>query len=694
MDSTDGGGVTRLNLNPLRFNIFPSYQGDYAVLKDFFTRCIFEDERGRIWIGTHNNGLIIYDPKDGSLKNYKHRAGDPFSLPHNSVGAILRDQDENIWIGHGKGLSRFDEQNNRFSHVPIQLHANAGDTENNVYQLKQLSSGELMMATFYGLYSFRKDGKGLYYGTNWKNYSSTVAGIQELPNGDVWVASQLYGLFQVRPENSQVDYGPRFFNRLNLRSIHQDESEPQILWLCSGSGLIRFDTRTNDYKLYSEDHGIPGSFVYGMVEDDNHNYWLSTNSGLCFFDRENESFQNFTVRDGLQSNEFNTGAFHKGASGILYFGGIKGLNWFKTGAEQTNHNPPRSGIISIRANELPVHNDSAFQKTRSLSLAYHQNDLAFEFAVFDYSSPEANKVQYKLEGWDKDWVTTYSKTSRYSNLPPDSYVLKLRASNSGNYWGEEDTVTIIITAPFWRRRWFYISLAIFFLGGVIGITRIIAQRKLNRKLQELEKQHAVMQERERIRKDMHDDLGSGLSKIAILSELAKQNTPQDEFTKRQLDKISESSRQLVDNLGELIWSNNPANDNLPKFFWYLREHLGAMFEGTNVVLRITLPEFIPDVQVKAEWRRNIFLIVKESLHNVLKHAKASEVAVTIGVKMGSLFISIQDNGCGFDVEKKKDSGNGLSNMNNRIMECAGVLTISSIPGQGSKVTLEASFTHS
>jgi signal transduction histidine kinase len=227
------------------------------------------------------------------------------------------------------------------------------------------------------------------------------------------------------------------------------------------------------------------------------------------------------------------------------------------------------------------------------------------------------------------------------------------------------------------------------VGGVVMTTRSYYKQKINRRLRELEKQQAILQERERISKDIHDDLGAGLSTIAILSELVKRNAKQDDFTEKHLNKISEASRQLIENLGELIWTHNPTNDSLLKFLWYLREHLSGMFEGTSTTFQILIPENISDRHLQVEWRRNIFLITKEALHNVLKHAQATLVDLTVYVNRDSLIITIRDNGIGFTREEKMGKGNGLGNMEKRAKACGAELIIESHPGKGTALTISA-----
>jgi len=439
---------------------------------------------------------------------------------------------------------------------------------------------------------------------------------------------------------------------------------------------------TRKYKVLNEADGIRGNMTYGLLEDDRHNYWFSTNAGLCFMDRKTGSIRLFTVKDGLQSNEFNGNAFHKGLSGTLYFGGVNGFNWFRSGAEASLQPPPQAAVTAVLVNNQPAHNDSLFHGTRQLVLPYHRNDLAFEMAVFDYSQPESNQVQYQLDGWEDQWITSPFMLVRYHNLPPGNYTFRVRGSSGGNPWGPEFTVNILIEAPFWMTSWFYTLAGVAFLVAVVAITRANARRKIAIKLQQLEKQKALLEERERISKDLHDDLGSGLSKIFIISEMTRKSGTRDqEFTQHQLEKISASSTELLTNLGNLVWSHNPANDSLGKLFAYMREHLGQLFDETNTSLTINLPEPGVDTLVPATWRRNVYLSAKEALHNVVKHAQATSASLTVAILENTLSITVRDNGIGFDTQSMA-TGNGMGNMKKRVQDCGGRMKVTSDPGEG------------
>jgi signal transduction histidine kinase len=163
----------------------------------------------------------------------------------------------------------------------------------------------------------------------------------------------------------------------------------------------------------------------------------------------------------------------------------------------------------------------------------------------------------------------------------------------------------------------------------------------------------------------------------------------DEYTAKQLGKISEVSRALISSFEELIWSHNPVNDSLQKLLWYVRERLGDLFEGTGTEFRISFPEDIPDTPLLAEKRRNVFLVIKELLHNVLKHAGATHAELKVTISEGRISVTVQDNGVGFDPAAKADTGYGLGNMKKRMKACDGDLKIESGVGKGTRVTLMA-----
>jgi signal transduction histidine kinase len=215
-----------------------------------------------------------------------------------------------------------------------------------------------------------------------------------------------------------------------------------------------------------------------------------------------------------------------------------------------------------------------------------------------------------------------------------------------------------------------------------AVVRYIAQRNLKEKILRLEKEQAIEKERNRIARDMHDDLGSGLTKIAILSEVVKTQLQQPDKAREQLENISVSSRELVDNMQDIIWVLNPKNDTLESLASYLREYALKFFEPFETKVQFKYPEEIPAVKLTEEQRRNIFLIIKESFNNIAKHAECSRVILQLEKINMQINFMIEDDGKGFNSSNTRAFGNGLQNMKNRMEQINGYYIIHSQPGKG------------
>ncbi len=307
-----------------------------------------------------------------------------------------------------------------------------------------------------------------------------------------------------------------------------------------------------------------------------------------------------------------------------------------------------------------------------------------------YNNPFRNQYYYQLQGIDSAWRYAGNKGEvQYANLSPGKYTIVLKAATS-NETESANTITLhfIIHPPYWKTWWFITLtiLAISFLFFVV--VRYISQRNLKEKLLLLEKEQAVEKERNRISRDMHDDLGSGLTKIAIMSEVVKKQIHEPEKARQQLENISESSRELVDSLQDIIWVLNPRNDTLDNLAAYIREYGLKFFEPFGINIIYNYPENFSRQKLSEETRRNIFLVAKESFNNIAKHAWANKVEISIVQTSSLLTLTIHDDGKGFAPDKVRQFSNGLTNMKNRIEQVGGIYTITSEQGKGSLTTIE------
>lgn len=250
-----------------------------------------------------------------------------------------------------------------------------------------------------------------------------------------------------------------------------------------------------------------------------------------------------------------------------------------------------------------------------------------------------------------------------------------------------DKFSIHVMPPWYRTSWAYSLYAVLVLGLTGGSIRYVGVRKLKRRIEQLEREQALEHERRRISADMHDEVGARLTEIGILSELARKDIGNRGKAEEHVQKISQASREVIANIGEIIWAIDTRNDSLDDLVAYLRQYTSKYFEATSIQCEFDIPEKIPTTHFSAEKRRNIFLVVKEALHNIVKHSKATSVRISASFSGGALEIHVEDNGQGFDTKELSRFGNGLRNMATRMNDVGGSLEISSKQGQGTKVTI-------
>jgi len=328
---TDGGGVSKLDLKPPKFNLFPLNEGDYPFLKDYFIKCFYEDDYVKIWFGTHSSGFNIYNPRTGDVKNYNIQPAKSKGLPGSVISGIFKSKRGSIWIATSMGICAFNKNSNTFTTIKITDGPKLNEHNNFVYKIIELDNGDMVAATFYGLMVIKK-ANGVFTGAFCKPKPESnifMTDVVEMNDHSFWASSPLYGIIHYKRLGNDFVILEKQLPLIDLRSIHKDEKNGNVLWVCTGIGLIKYNTLTRGQTLYNEKNGMANSYVYGVLEDEQHNFWMSTNMGICFFNRKENTFQNFTANDGLQSNEFNTQSFYKGKSGNIYFGGIQGFNWFK-----------------------------------------------------------------------------------------------------------------------------------------------------------------------------------------------------------------------------------------------------------------------------------------------------------------------------------------------------------------------------
>lgn len=275
----------------------------------------------------------------------------------------------------------------------------------------------------------------------------------------------------------------------------------------------------------------------------------------------------------------------------------------------------------------------------------------------------------------------------YANLPAGYYRFRLNEVSVTGIPGEAETsLPIEVPLAFWRTPWFWVSVATLLLAAGAGSWRYVIWRQKRQQMQRLEQHLALDRERLRIAQDIHDDLGARVTQISLLSAMAEGKTSLPEEARTEFGKVSQMTRDLVSALYETVWAVNPENDNLDALANYLCQMSNQYCSQARLRCRLEIPDSPPAIPLTSQVRHNLIMAVKEAIHNVVKHARATEVRLRIAYEASALRISIHDDGCGFDTATLPP-GNGLGNLQGRLQDIGGSFTIESRLGAGTTVSL-------
>ena len=544
------GGVNKFAINE-PFILFQHQAYNPHSLNHNFVMAIFEDADDNVWIGTLGGGVNKFARKEETFTHFQHQADNPHSLSNNNAWSIFEDSHGTLWIGTGNGLNKFNREEETFIRYQNQadnLYSISNNIANSIFED---SDGTLWISTGGGLNQFdRKQETFTCFQHQADNpYSlshNNVRLIFEDSGDNLWIGTEGGGLNQFDKKTgkfirfqTQAD-NPYSISNNFIRSIFEDSDGN--LWIGTlGGGLNKFTRKEKKFTHFREKDGLPNDIVYGILGDDNGNLWMSTNKGISKFNPKTGIFINYDEKDGLQSNEFNTGAFHKGKSGRMYFGGINGFNEFYPGRIRNNtyippvvitdfllfnKSVPVAGNVSEddpgkprkSANYHRFELEQHINFTRKITLDYTDYIFALEFSALNYRQPNKNQFAYQLENFDKDWIKTDYKNRRatYTNLPHGEYIFHVKASNDDGIWNHQGTsIKITILPPFWKTLWFQSLVLLVILAAIYGLYRLrvhnmkaqqvklekqVVDRtaELRQRQQELEKSWKVAEENSRV----------------------------------------------------------------------------------------------------------------------------------------------------------------------------------------------------
>jgi len=621
--------------------------------------CVTADGKGAVWIGTKEHAL--YRWSDGNFTRWTHADG----VVGREIHALLVDRNGDLWIGEEKPdiVQRLHDGKLETFPMPADIRIIRTMTED--------IAGNIWIGTSGG--SLIRISKGVVTDETSRTTGQqlSIRCLRATADGSLWIGYADDGLGWLKDGR---------FGRISAEQGFPDDSISQIIagdpgWLWFGGDHGIFKARQDDLEFLAAGRAAKVNYLrYGQSE-------------------------------GLFSLEANCGdspGALRSQDGRLWIPMQTALAIINPNRLSGDLPPPPVLLKKVVVDDqtvasyggvMPVRNGIDLQHPQAqLRLPPDHRRLEFEFSALSFSAPENIRFQYRLEGFDDHWIDGGTQRSAsYSRLTAGKYLFRVKACNSYGIWNKKGAALAFTVAPFfWQTWWFRLAALAMFTSLTAMTVRYISSRRVRMKLKLLEQQAALDKERARIARDIHDDLGSYLTEIVMLSEFALQDGSEPEKANKHLVEALATARQGIKSLDETVWAVNPRNDTLPHLIDYIGHFALQFLQRAGIRCRVDLPDHPTELTVPAAMRHNLFLAVKETLNNVVRHSGATEVEVGIKTARDLLRITITDNGQGFGRVQNDACADGLRNMRQRMEEIGGEFNIESAPGAGTRVLLMVS----
>jgi signal transduction histidine kinase/ligand-binding sensor domain-containing protein len=639
------------------------------------------------WYG---QGLSFFDKNLNLLHSIHHVPENKTELNNSQISGLDLDNKGNLWIATFNGLVNYSLQRQQTRAYYTKENAGLATNRLNDVWWNEMEQ-EVWTANYDAGITRLNLSTGQVVQLNSKNNSfftnDLVWGFYKDNQGRVWVLTNA-GLMMYNPATHAwsswrtIQHNGKKMELGNAHVILQDSRG--YVWLGTENGLFIYIHQQWYYK--GLEHGLPERMVNGLAEDRQGNIWVAFNHALVCWNAHTGSSFVLSTSHGILLPSIHSIIGNR-ILDKMYVCTENSL--VEIHKNQLLQNPASAPKVYL--DKFVVNGKNYFTQTRGFDIekknfAYDENNVEIDFITPHIGEIGLLLYSYRVE--KGAWSTpAENKQLILPRLAPGTHRIEIKATADGVHWSEQPLlIQFAIHPPFWATWWFRTMVITLLLIIIIWWVRFLSTRKMKLKILELEKQQAIEKERNRLSRDMHDDLGSGLTKISILSEVVKKKIDPNPQVENYLENISDSSRELVQNLNNIIWALNPGNDRLQALLAYTREYAARFLEGCQVNFEYQNSLHSFDQPVTEQVKRNLFLVIKESLNNAVKHGKPTLVKLWVELKNGNqLCIRLEDNGVGF-TPTNATLGNGLKNMEKRMREIGGSFSIHAIT-QGTVTTI-------
>lgn len=656
---------------------------------------LLEDETDALWVGTLGGGINRLDPRSGEVRRFRSGIGSWSDPGDDWIWSIADAGKGKIWIGTARGLGLLDPTRRPALQV-LPLPGMPPTPISGVYALLADGGGGVWIARGGTLMRRTADGRVTTLPVEITGMIHTLRAHGPL----LWIGTTV-GLLRY----DTVTGATRWFRHDagDTTSVSDDLivslhlATDGALWVGTQNGLNRLASDASDFEHFDEDPPVAGTLIQSILESSDRHLWLGTNRGLVRFDPAGppgRRTRRFGPTSGIGNLEFNRTAAWQGRDGTFFFGGDQGVTQFHPDDLRDNPFVPPVVLTTVaRARRAGTVTTRHQAPQDTVVLTPEDVTVTFTFAALDFSNPALNHYAWRLEGFDPRWsLPGTARSATYTNLPPGMYTLRVRGSNDDGRWNETGlAVPVLVEPAYWETVWFRAGLFGLALLLASGATAVVQRGRHRRAVQAMAYHQALAAERARISRDMHDEIGAGITEIAMLSEFALRRDDAGTTRAAPWQAIAERARSLIGTIGEIIWAITPEHDAADRLAPYLREYASDFLEAAGLRGELHFDLAAWPGTLHPDFRRNLLLVLKEALTNVARHAGASVVRVRLLATAEALTLVVQDDGRGIvpdaRVAAEERGHRGLANLARRAALLGGTLDLSSGSGTGTTVTL-------
>lgn len=645
---------------------------------------IWQHPNGDVWVTSWGHGLLIYDSTLTQLKKHLHHPTNNtinmafclLPLPDGKV--LVGAQHANVWIVDPKTWKvtyrvlkeELDNRSIRCMTLDKQGNVWIG-TQRGIVAKWNLQQNTVRTFTD----SFYTQGRYL-----WNHIQDIYADADNF----IWVGTMYNGLLK-------MDTAGRVLQRyaadepghqLPGNNIHNITPMGNNKLLVAAGGIVLLDTKKDKVlTTITQEDGLPVGAVTNVFPLKNQNVLFTTNFSAGKVNLSKRKVIHYGRKYGIADETFEAPTSYKLRDGHIVLGSTKNIIFFQPDSLQDPVPPPdvRIHYFKTDGDLVSPYQPMMEKDDPKIELKYQDCTFTIGYISLAYLEQDNLSYSYRLEGIDNGWVKAGNRQYvTYTNLSPGTYTFQVYCENGEGMQSQRITsIRIVLASPIWQKGWFY-GLIILLIAGIIYLIHRI---RVNRIM-------STEKVRRRIARDLHDDMGSTLTSINIMSAMARRNAASQDLVKTQefLVKIGDSTTRMMESMDDIVWSINPMNDNLQRVIARMREFTTGVLEGRQIAFTFSIDDKIFHRRLQLESRHDFFMIYKEAITNIAKYAQCTFADIRVQLRKGKMVLRVQDNGVGFDVNEASE-GDGLMNMQRRAYRMKGQLNIQSQPGKGTVITL-------